>query len=131
GSMDFSFSGLKTAALRHIKEHNISKDHPKFFDFLASFQKAIIRALVSNMSESIKAFKPRSLILCGGVARNTVLRQNFQKLALSFHLPAFIPSPEFCTDNAVMVAALAVEKIQHGKTEPLNLALNAYPRKIG
>jgi N6-L-threonylcarbamoyladenine synthase len=130
GSMDFSFSGLKTAALRHIKEHNISKDHPKFFDFLASFQKAIVRALVSNTSESIKAFKPRSLILCGGVARNTVLRQDFQKLALTFHLPAFIPSPEFCTDNAVMVAALAVEKIQHGKTEPLNLALNAYPRKL-
>lgn len=130
GSMDFSFSGLKTAALRHIREHNISKEHPKFVDFLASFQKAIVRALLSNLSKSIKAVKPRSLILCGGVARNMVLRQDFQKLAHTFHLPAFIPSPEFCTDNAVMVAALAVEKIGHQITGPLDLSLNAYPRKI-
>jgi N6-L-threonylcarbamoyladenine synthase len=130
GSLDFSFSGLKTAALRHISDHSISKDHPKFIDFLASFQKAIIRALLSNMSKSIQTFEPRSLILCGGVASNNVLRQDFQKLARTFHIPAFIPPPEFCTDNAVMVAALAIEKIQQGKTEPLNLALNAYPRKL-
>lgn len=131
GSSDFSFSGLKTAALRHIKEHGISKDHPKFFDLLASFQNAIIRALLSNMSQSIKMSKPRSLILCGGVAKNTALRQEFQKLARSFQLPAYIPSPEFCTDNAVMVAALAIEKIEHQKPQPLDLSLNAYPRKIG
>jgi len=131
GSSDFSFSGLKTAALRHIREYNISKDHPKFSDFLASFQNGIVRALLSNMSKSIKVSKPRSLILCGGVAKNTVLREEFQKLAHSFSLPAFIPSPEFCTDNAVMVAALAVEKIAHQKTQPLDLSLNAYPRKIG
>lgn len=129
GSSDFSFSGLKTAALRHIKENGIAKDHPKFFDLLASFQNAIIRTLLSNMSRSIKTSKPRSLILCGGVAKNTALRNGFQKLARRFHLPAFIPSPEFCTDNAVMVAALAVEKIGHQKPGPLDLSLNAYPRK--
>jgi N6-L-threonylcarbamoyladenine synthase len=129
--MDFSFSGLKTAALRHIRENSISKDHPKFADFLASFQNAIVRALLSNMSKSIKMSKPRSLILCGGVAKNKVLREEFQKLARSFYLPAFIPSPEFCTDNAVMVAALAAEKLGHKKTGSIDLGLNAYPRKIG
>lgn len=130
GSMDFSFSGLKTAALRHIRENDISKDHPKFSDFLASFQNSVIRALLSNLSRSIKMSKPRALILCGGVAKNTTLRNEFQKLARSFDLPAFIPSPEFCTDNAVMVAALAVEKIQHQKIRLVDLGLNAYPRKI-
>jgi N6-L-threonylcarbamoyladenine synthase len=128
-SLDFSFSGLKTAALRHIRENNISKEHPLFVDFLASFQNGIVRALLSNMSKSIKMSKPRSLLLCGGVAKNRVLRKEFQKLARKFHLPAFIPSPEFCTDNAVMVAALAVEKISHQKTLSLDLSLNAYPRK--
>jgi N6-L-threonylcarbamoyladenine synthase len=59
------------------------------------------------------------------------LRNKFQKLAHNFFLPAFIPSPEFCTDNAVMVAALAVEKLEHKKTGPIDLSLNAYPRKIG
>jgi N6-L-threonylcarbamoyladenine synthase len=131
GSLDFSFSGLKTAAVRYIKEHNISKSHPKFFDLLASFQNSIVRALLSNMSQSIKMSKPRSLILCGGVAKNTALRKEFQKMARSFELPAFIPSPEFCTDNAVMVAALALEKIDWKKPGPLDLDLNAYPRKIG
>ncbi len=130
GSMDFSFSGLKTAALRHIKERGISKDHPQANDFLASFQNGIIRALLSNMSKAIQAFSPRSLILCGGVARNNALRKNFLKLTRTHNLPGFIPSPEFCTDNAVMVAALALEKIKGGKQEPLNLALNAYPRKL-
>ena len=131
GSLDFSFSGLKTAALRHIREHKISKDHPQFIDLLASFQNAIVRALLTNVSRSIKAHEPRSLILCGGVARNTVLREEFGKTARHFHLPAFIPSPEFCTDNAVMVAALAVEKMAHQKHGSLDLSLNAYPRKIG
>jgi N6-L-threonylcarbamoyladenine synthase len=131
GSMDFSFSGLKTAALRHIRANKISKDHPKFADFLASFQNGVIRALLSNMSQSIKAYNPRSLVLCGGVARNTTLRKEFQELASSFHLPAFIPSPEFCTDNAVMVAALAIAKIERQKPGLLDLSLNAYPRKIG
>jgi N6-L-threonylcarbamoyladenine synthase len=130
GSMDFSFSGLKTAALRHIKEQGISKDHPKFFDLLASFQSAIIRALLSNLSQSIKMSKPRSLILCGGVAKNAALRTAFQKLAQQFQLPAFIPSPEFCTDNAVMVAALALEKLEQQKPGALDLSLNAYPRKL-
>ena len=131
GSLDFSFSGLKTAALRHIQKNGISKNHPKFFDLLASFQHAIIRALLSNMSQSIQRLKPRSLILCGGVAKNAALRKEFQKMARSFQLPAFIPSPEFCTDNAVMVAALAFAKIEQQKPGPLDLSLNAYPRKIG
>ncbi|MGD9344245.1 MAG: tRNA (adenosine(37)-N6)-threonylcarbamoyltransferase complex transferase subunit TsaD [Candidatus Aminicenantes bacterium] len=131
GSMDFSFSGLKTAALRLIKETKISKGHPKFADLLASFQQAIIRALLSNMSRSIKVHKPRSLILCGGVARNNALRNAFQKLGRNVRLPAYIPSPEFCTDNAVMVAALAMEKVVYQKKTSLDLGLNAYPRKIG
>ena len=74
--------------------------------------------------------KPRALILCGGVAKNAALRTEFQKLAQKFQLPAFIPSPEFCTDNAVMVAALALEKLEQQKPGPIDLSLNAYPRKL-
>lgn len=130
GSLDYSFSGLKTAALKHIKDHGLSRSHPHVNDFLASFQKAVIRALCSNMSKVIQAFRSKSLILCGGVARNKALRKDFLKLARTHNLPAFIPSPEFCTDNAVMVAALALEKIKLGKIAPLELSLNAYPRKL-
>ncbi len=128
GSLDFSFSGLKTAALKRIKELDISKSHPQFFDFLASFQRAIILALLSNLGRTIKVFQPSSLILCGGVARNRGLRAQFVEFAQKQSLPFFIPSPEFCTDNAAMVAALATEKIESGEKVPPFLDLNAYPR---
>lgn len=127
-SLDFSFSGLKTAALKAIKEFEISKNHPQIFDFLASFQTAIIRALLSNLERTIEVYRPFSLILCGGVARNRQLRAQFVKFAQKWSLPFFIPSPELCTDNAAMVAALALEKIESGEKFSSSLDLNAYPR---
>lgn len=127
-SLDFSFSGLKTAALKRIKEDKISKTHSRFFDFLASFEKAIIRALLANVAQGIKVYGPQSLILCGGVARNKKLRKEFHGFAIKHRLHAFIPSPAFCTDNAVMVAALTVEKLKKEKKASFPLDLNAYPR---
>ncbi len=128
GSLDFSFSGLKTAALRQIKEYEISRVHPGFLDFLASFEKAIIRALLHNLEQGMKNLKPKSLILCGGVARNKKLRREFKGFAQRFHLNFFIPSAEFCTDNAAMVAALALEKLNRHQEPSFSLDLNAYPR---
>jgi len=81
GSLDFSFSGLKTAALRQIKELDISKNHPQFFDFLASFEMAVFEALIHNTAQAIDKLRPKSLILCGGVARNKKLRERFTELA--------------------------------------------------
>lgn len=127
-SMDFSFSGLKTAALRTIKMNHLTKSHPSFLDFLASFENAVIRTLLENVKRAASRFEPRSLILCGGVARNKKLRRDFARLARKVHLPFFIPSPELCTDNAAMVAALAAEKISAGENLDLLLDLNAYPR---
>jgi len=127
-SLDFSFSGLKTDALKKIKKFKISKSHRHFFDFLASFEHAVIHALLSNLAQGIKIYRPRSLILCGGVARNRKLRKQFMDFALKYRLPSFIPSLEFCTDNAAMVAALAVEKLKKQKGGSFPLDLNAYPR---
>jgi len=127
-SLDFSFSGLKTAALRQIKEHGISKNHPQFFDFLAGFEMAVFEALIQNMAQAVEKFRPKSLILCGGVARNKKLRERFAELARECGLPSFIPSPEFCTDNAAMVASLALEKVKKGEKPSSPFELNAYPR---
>lgn len=127
-SMDFSFSGLKTAALRTIKQNRISKSHPSFLDFLASFEKAVIKALLANVDRAVKSFNPSALILCGGVARNKKLRRNFDDFAKKVQLPSFIPPPELCTDNAAMVAALAAERMNAGEDLPSCLDLNAYPR---
>ncbi len=130
GSLDFSFSGLKTAALRKIKESDLSKSSSLFIDFLASFEMAVIRALLGNLDQAVKLYKPKSLLLCGGVARNRKLRRNFKELARKHRLIPAIPSHEFCTDNAAMVAAVALEKIKGGLKPGLLLDLNAYPRLL-
>ncbi len=127
-SMDFSFSGLKTAALRKIKQNRITKSHPGLVDFLASFENAVIRALLANVSQAAERYEPNALILCGGVARNRKLRRDFAQFAQKIQIPSFIPSPELCTDNAAMVAALAAEKVDSVGDVPLSLDLNAYPR---
>lgn len=127
-SLDFSFSGLKTEAIKKVRALNISKSHPSLSDFLASFEQAIIRALLSNLEQGIRIFKPKSLILCGGVARNKKLREKFKAFSSSHRLHSFMPSPELCTDNAVMVASLAVEKLTSHREASFPLTLNAYPR---
>jgi len=128
-SLDFSFSGLKTAALRHIRERGLTKDSPLVGDFLASFEEAVVRALLDNLAQAVDAGQPRGLILCGGVARNARLRTRFQDYASSVDLPAFIPSPKLCTDNAAMVAAVALKKFRAGLVGPLDLGLDAYARR--
>jgi N6-L-threonylcarbamoyladenine synthase len=129
GSLDFSFSGFKTAALRLIKQHGLERDHPDLFDFLAGFERSIIRYLLHNLDRAVQETSPASVILCGGVARNSKLRKAVEDYAAKEDLRAYIPSPQLCTDNAAMVAALAVEKMRQGLTPELDLSLNAYPRK--
>ena len=129
-SLDFSFSGLKTAALRWIEETQMSRGHARLGDFLASFEEAVARAVLANVAQAAVKFKPASLILCGGVARNKRLRRKFEELALANQLRAFIPAPQFCTDNAAMVGALAVEKLKARKKPGSPLDLDAYPRFI-
>jgi N6-L-threonylcarbamoyladenine synthase len=129
GSLDFSFSGFKTAGLRLIRKLGITREHPDFFDFLASFEAAVIRTLLHNLDQAIPGLEPGSLILCGGVARNRKLREQFLELAGRRDVPGYVPSPELCTDNAAMVAALAHEKLKNDPSPSFDLTLNAYPRR--
>jgi N6-L-threonylcarbamoyladenine synthase len=127
-SLDFSFSGLKTAALKHIRESGIAKDGPRLADFLASFEAAVVRALAENLMAAVDAASPRSLILCGGVARNARLRARFQDLARQTGLDAYVPSPKMCTDNAAMVGAVALKKFARRPAGATDLDLDAYAR---
>ncbi len=129
GSLDFSFSGFKTAGLRLIKQLELSRDHSDFIDFLAGFENSIVKFLVNNLDRAVQSTAPASLILCGGVARNSKLRKAIDAYAGRQKLSAYIPSPALCTDNAAMVAALAVEKIRQGLEPGLDLSINAYPRR--
>lgn len=128
GSLDYSFSGFKTAALRHIRLHKLDADHPQLRDFLASFEQAVVTSLLNNIERALADTEARSLILSGGVARNLRLRRQFKELGKRSGIQAFLPSPAFCTDNAAMAAGLALQKIRQGENGELDLRLNAYAR---
>ncbi len=127
-SLDFSFSGLKTAALKHIREHRIVKDDPRLADFLASFEEVVAKALVDHVRAAADRVQPKSLILCGGVARNARLRARFQAFAREAGLDAYVPSPKLCTDNAAMVGAVALKKFARCPVVQPDLDLDAYAR---
>lgn len=127
-SFDFSFSGLKTAALKKCRETGMAKDHPELTDFLAGFEEAVVRSIIKVLGRAVPHFQPKSLVLCGGVARNQRLRLRFAAFAGKSRLEVFIPSPILCTDNAAMVASLALEQIKGRKKGVAGLDLDAYPR---
>lgn len=126
--LDFSFSGLKTAVLRYVRENNIqpvsdlANISPEMFDLCASFQNAVIRALVRSVRKAAEIYQPKTIILAGGVACNSELRAATNELANALKIPAYIPSPIFTTDNAAMIAAAGYEKIRRGEKAGLDLS---------
>ncbi|HKQ79556.1 MAG TPA: tRNA (adenosine(37)-N6)-threonylcarbamoyltransferase complex transferase subunit TsaD [Blastocatellia bacterium] len=120
-SLDFSFSGLKTAVLRYVKENNIepaadpANPSQQILDLCASFQNAVVRALVRSLRKAAEKHKPKTIILAGGVACNTELRAAVRQLASDVNAPAYIPSPIYTTDNAAMIAAAGYPKLARGE----------------
>ncbi len=86
------------------------------------------------MSRAAERLSPKSLLICGGVARNKRLRAEFEQQAQSLGLNSYVPSPKLCTDNAAMVGALALSRIESEgkalKKKGFSLDLDAYPRII-
>jgi N6-L-threonylcarbamoyladenine synthase len=127
-SLDFSFSGLKTGALKLIRENGITAGHARLADFLASFEEIVARTLVDHLQAAADQVQPRSLVLCGGVARNTRLRTRFQEFARRAGLDAYVPSPKLCTDNAAMVGAVALKRFARTPGLTTDLDLDAFAR---
>jgi len=114
GTSDFSFSGVKTALLRLVKEGKLQAQA----DAAASFQEAIVDVLVTKTVAIAKELPVRQILLAGGVASNKLLRQ---RLAENSPIPVLIPELELCTDNAAMIAACGYYHFQAGKIDGLDL----------
>ena len=120
--LDFSFSGLKTAVLRYVRENNIppvedpDTASPAILDLCASFQNAVVRALVRSLRRAAEFYAPRTIMLAGGVACNSELRASVAELASELKIPVYIPSPIYTTDNAAMIAAAGYPKLLRGES---------------
>lgn len=130
GCFDFSFSGLKTAVLRYVQEHQIAPLTPdapptsEICDLAASFQTAVVRSLISSLRKTATTYQPKTLTLSGGVACNSALRSAIKELAGKLSIPVYYPSPILTTDNAAMIAAAGFPKLVRGERAGLDLTAN-------
>jgi N6-L-threonylcarbamoyladenine synthase len=131
GSADFSFSGIKTAVLYHLQRENVGPvedagDVPaRVRDIVASFQRAVVASLVARMKAAAAEHRPRSLLLTGGVAANSLLRAEGARAAAEVGLPLFVPPIALSTDNAAMIAAAG--EVNYRKGLRAGMDLNAEP----
>ncbi len=119
---DFSFSGLKTAVLYHVRKLSPEELEKQRADVAASFQNALINALVENVARAHAQFPTRAVALAGGVACNRTLRQAFAQLGERSGFQLHYPEPIYCTDNAAMIARAAQFHLAAGRRSPLSLA---------
>ena len=140
--LDFSFSGLKTAVLRWVEQHDLSDEiaarrklrdasiddwrrltPQRTLDLLASFQHTVIEELLRRVAVSIDDIGARSLIVSGGVASNAGLRAAARNAGLA--CPVYFPTPALSTDNAAMIAAAAFPKFRAGAFDDFALRAQA------
>jgi N6-L-threonylcarbamoyladenine synthase len=114
GSHDFSFSGVKTALLRLVEAGKV----PSVADGAASFQAAVVEVLVTKTVSAARERRVKKIMLSGGVASNSSLREQLVKHS---PLPISVPPPVLCTDNAAMVAACGYYHLRAGRTDGLDL----------
>ncbi len=130
-TLDFSFSGLKTAVLRYVKENAIvpvedgQEPSQAIRDLASSFQRAVVWSLRARVRSALAQYSPRSLLLGGGVACNSGLRAAMSVLTSKANVRLHMPTPLLTTDNAAMIAAAGYPKLMRGEASGLDL--NADP----
>ncbi len=137
GSLDFSFSGLKTSLLYRVRgvpqqgrsQRDASALDPRErIDLAASFQRAAVRAITLKLERALARAQElggapvRTLLVGGGVTANSRLRREIGEFAMAHRIEARIPSMAYCMDNAAMVAGLAHELLAAGRASDLTLA---------
>lgn len=104
-SYNFSFSGLKTAVINWIHRHRQAGEPVDVPQVAASFQANLVNQLVRQLEKAIQAYPAHAVLLSGGVASNSLLRQRSAEITGRAGLPLYYPNPRLCTDNAAMIAA--------------------------
>jgi N6-L-threonylcarbamoyladenine synthase len=125
GSLNFSFSGLKTAVLQHVAKHPVIIPSQTANDLCASFQQAVCDVLTAKTEAAIKQTGTSHLVVAGGVACNSGLRRHMQELCHKLNIGLSIPHPSLCGDNAAMLAVPGDYYLSNGISSPLTLDVTA------
>jgi tRNA N6-adenosine threonylcarbamoyltransferase len=134
---EFSFSGLKTAVVRHLQERHVPVatgltvptdagplGRKDVADFCASFQRVVVESLIDRTFAAARWLGARSVGIAGGVSANSRLRRDAVARGERDGLPVFVPSLSLATDNAAMIAAAGLRKLERGESSTLDF--NAY-----
>jgi len=122
-TLEFSFSGLKTALARHVQQHGVPEDEQELADLCASFQGRIIESLVRKAILACKQEGLDELVITGGVAANRGLRARAREVCEDNGIRLFVPPPISCTDNAAMIAMAALHRLAAGEQDDLSFAV--------
>lgn len=121
GSLDFSFSGIKTGVLNYINSEKQAGRKIRVADVAASFQAAVLDVIVAKTVGAAASMKKDKIVLAGGVAANSKLREMLREECKKKGLALYYPSPILCTDNAAMIGCAAYYKYIAGGRDDLSL----------
>ena len=129
-TLDFSFSGLKSAVLNYLNKMEMTGKDINKADIAASFQKAVVDVLTDNVIKTCKIKEVDKVAIAGGVAANSALRNNLIKEGKENGIEVLFPAPILCTDNAAMIGSAAYFEFMKGRVASIDL--NAKPNlKLG
>lgn len=127
---DFSFSGVKSAVLNELNAKKMKGEEIVTEDVAASFQRTVVETLVERAMLAVEETGMKKIALAGGVASNSELREKFKEECEKRGIDFYYPSPELCTDNAVMIGSAAYFEYKNGTRDGWDL--NAIPNlKLG
>jgi N6-L-threonylcarbamoyladenine synthase len=125
GDLDFSFSGLKTAVLRHVRQKDSLLSEREVADVCATFQRVVVTVLIERLFDAARRFQAKSVGIAGGVSANSRLREELEGRGERRETPTFMPSLQLSTDNAAMIAAAGLRKFRAGITAAPDLNADA------
>ena len=121
GSLDFSFSGLKTQVLSFVNRERMRGNEIKTEDIAAGFQSAVVETICAKARIAVERHGEKRIVMAGGVASNSALRRGMQEMCDKTGTALYVPEPKLCTDNAAMIACAAYYKYKKHGADGLDL----------